>query len=65
MKRREVFGATGVASAVLSLLPGRALADSQHEERSGRLATATITFGSWRTDTATDRHANPAVRACH
>jgi plastocyanin len=59
MKRREFFRATSVAGAVLPLLPGRALADSQHEGRSGPLAAATMTFGSWRTDTATDRHANP------
>jgi plastocyanin len=59
MKRRDFFGATGVAGAVLSLLPGRALAASQHEGRSGPLATATMTFGSWRADGATDRHANP------
>ena len=59
MKRREFFEATGVAVAFLSLRPGRALADSQYDGRSGPLATATMTFGSWRTDTATDRHANP------
>ena len=59
MKRRDFLGSTGLAGAILSLLPGRARAESQHEGVSGPLATATMTFGSWRTDTGTDRHANP------
>jgi plastocyanin len=59
MKRREFLGSTGLGGAILSLWPGRAREESQHAGVSGPLATATMSFGAWRTDMATDRHANP------
>ena len=61
MKRREFLGATAGAAAILPLLPRRVRATAQHAGTSGPLATATMTFGAWRTDMTppTDRHANP------
>ena len=58
MRRRELFERSGLAAAIVSLFPNAA-AEAQHEGTSGPLAAATMSFGAWRTDAATDRHTNP------
>jgi plastocyanin len=61
MKRRDFFGRSGAGAVMFSLFPGARRSEAQHEGKSGPLATATMSFGAWRTDMTppTDRHSNP------
>ena len=66
MNRRDFIGRTGLGGAIVplsafaSILNARQV-EAQHETTSGPLATATMSFGAWRTDRdpVTDRHVNP------
>lgn len=67
MKRRDFIGRTGIGativplSAFASILSDARHVNPQHDGIWGPLATATMSFGAWRTDRgpATDRHSNP------
>jgi plastocyanin len=66
MKRRDFLGNTAVATTMslataTAVLFGVRRAEAQHESKSDPLATATMSFGAWRTnmDPPTDRHSNP------
>jgi len=67
MKRRDFIGRTWIGattvplSAFASILLNAGQVEGQHGATSGPLATATMSFGAWRTDRdpATDRHTGP------
>src|SRR5688572_25013939 len=65
MKRRDFLGRAGATMMPLPVFASIFLENrrgqGQHEASSGPLATATISFGAWRTDMnpVTDRHSNP------
>jgi plastocyanin len=64
MKRRSFFGKAGLGSAALAVtgMGSAALAheheDHQHEEATGPLASATVSFGQWQTTPPFDRFPN-------
>jgi len=69
MKRRSFFGKAGLGSAALAVtgMGSAAMAqshdDHQHEEASGPLASATVSFGQWQTSPPFDRSPNINNRA--
>jgi hypothetical protein len=76
MKRRHFFQFAGVGSAavaasgatLLSKLQEPVMASSEehkHEKIDGKLSTATVSFGLWRTDPPLDRFASPAAGNLH
>jgi hypothetical protein len=68
MKRRAFLGKAGIGSAVLAAagMATTAVVHSdeghQHEEASGPLASATVSFGQWQTTPALDRFPNVSDR---
>jgi hypothetical protein len=68
MKRRSFFGKAGLGSAALAVtgMGSAALAqsheDHQHEEATGPLASATVSFGQWQSTPALDRFPNVSDR---
>jgi hypothetical protein len=64
MKRRE-FVASVLAGGVA--LPAMAAQNHEHQQVSGPLANATVSFGAWKSDPALDRfpNANPIAANLH
>ena len=79
MERREFVEKLGLGSAVALVTGGAIVAGAsspgsttekhcghhQHDPVKGPLATATVTFGSWRTDLSLDRFPNVSVAAAN
>jgi len=59
MKRREFVERLGIGSAALFSLPAVARGqEHEHKPLTGPLASATVSFGQWRTDPPFDRYPN-------
>jgi hypothetical protein len=58
MRNRRSFLKAGGALAGAAILPGSIKAVQQHEPISGPLASATVSFGQWRTDPPLSRFPN-------
>src|SRR5688500_11842131 len=68
MKRRSFFGKAGLGSAALavtgmgSAAQAQSHEDHQHEEATGPLASATVSFGQWQSTPSLDRFPNVSDR---